>query len=240
MIGWYTDNEISQTVMKSIAARGHQIKHVREYDGESESAFYGILRGTAPAIRDCWENGINFWYLDNGYFAAKYIDARGYKQMDGKYRIVRNDLIEVYTGPVIDGPLSRGKTFLLLPPSPYMAHFYETTEEQWIAEWYGELTSKGYQVKIRPKESMHSAVSLADEIKAPGVAGVLAFNSMGVMKAVEAGVPAYDTNGLFRNAYQIALEDFRPSLMHDYADVRAFYEPKNFTLQEIAEGKAYL
>ena len=240
MICWHTDNEISQTVLKAVSARGHEYKHVKGYDGESESIFYGILRGTAPAIHDCWQNEIDFWYLDNGYFEAKYIDAQGYKNLDCKYRIVRNDLIEKYTGPEIVSPIKNGRLFLILPPSPYMAHFYNTIEEEWVAEWTGRLAQKGYDVRVRPKESMHSALSLVDELKTEGLAGVLAFNSMGLMKAVEMGIPAYDTHGLFRNADKIKAFNFAPQLMYDYADVRAFYEPKNFTLDEIAGGKSCL
>lgn len=238
MIFWYTDNEISQAVGSAVEHRGHLLSHIRDFkDGKDSKChiFYGILRGTAAAMRYCQYAGQAFFYLDNGYFDAEYMDSRGLKDMGGKYRIVENDMIDMYTGPVIDGPVKSGDMFTVIPPSPYTANFYDTTPEDWLKEWVDRLCALGFKYRIRDKRSTFPL-----EHDLTQSCGLISFNSMSGMTALKLGVPAYDTHGLFRNADLLKVEDFKPSIMHDYNAVRAFYEPKNFTLQEISEGKSCL
>lgn len=243
MIGWYTDNEISQKVMSAVEKRGHSVKHIYQFTKASpsvgEHVFYGILRGTGRCMHISRHRGDNYWYIDNGYFDAEYIDKQGFKSMDGKYRIVKNDMIERYDGPEIEGDYAHGKTFLIIPPSTYTANFYDTTPEDWINKWRSMLIEKGYQVEVRSKEAGVTFSIHLDWVKRHDGA-VLAFNSMALVAAVERGIPVYDTHGLFRNADEIKYCNFVPRVNHAFDDVRDFYEPKSFTLQEITEGKSCL
>ncbi len=236
MRGWYTNNEISQTVMQAIAERGHEISHIKGFsDDLSGHIFYGILRGTAAAMRYCQFTNQSYFYLDNGYYDAEYIDRQGFKDMGGKYRIVKNDMIEQYIGTEIDGKSKDGNLFVIIPPSPYTANFYDTTPEDWLKEWVDVLSGKGFRYRIRDKKALQP---LDHDLNA--ATALLSFNSMSGMTALKMGVPTYDTHGLFRNADRVLQDNFKPKVMYSYDAVRAFYEPKNFTLQEIAEGKSCL
>lgn len=240
MTGWVTDNEISQDVMAALATRGHEIKNIRNFNAmfDQHNIFYGILRGTGSAMKVCEYAGTGYTYMDNGYFSAEYIDKNGLKKMDGKLRIVRDDMIEQFTGYTIKTPVKEGNVFLVLPPSPYTANFYDTIPEDWLIKWYAILSAKGYDFKIRGKTTKEE--TLEEALNTPGLCGVLAFNSMAIMSALERFIPVYDTHGIFRNAAVIESPDFLPYVMYDFDEVKKFYESRQFTLQEIAEGKSTL
>lgn len=243
MMFWYTDNPISQAVAAAAEKIGHRTEHVQHFseytDKDAIDIFYGILRGTAAAMRIRTHEKRIFYYLDNGYFDAEYIDRQGYKDMGGKYRIVRGDMMEKYTGPVQVSEFKAGQIFMLIPPSPYTANYYDTTPEDWLIKWNAILTQNGYIVRIRDKKNTQPLMHDLTIMQGQG-AGVLAFNSMSLMPAIRLGIPVYDTHGMFRNADQILKDDFAPHLMYAYDDVKSFYEPKSFTLKEIAEGKSGL
>lgn len=264
MIGYFTSNEISQAVMQAVAKGGYamapvntkpyrvpiEIKHISEFKPDyaeekypcapcSTSIFYGLLRGTGNAMKICQFLREDFYYIDNGYTGAEYIDAKGAKYMDGKLRICKNDMTEVYPGPRIEGPISEGKAFLLIPPSPYTANFYDTTPEDWTQEWGGRLKRKGFTVEVKGKERGQTFAFYFDWVERHKGA-VLAFNSMAVMGSMERGIPTYDTHGILRNAGDIQTENFRPMVNVNFASLKAYYEARQFTLQEIAEGKSCL
>src|SRR3990167_2505494 len=133
LTGWYTDNQVSRTIMKSINDSGIKTKHISKFptDQFPPSIFYGILRGPGALMHEMRRVGREFWYIDNGYFDAEYVDKAGHKYMTGNYRVVFNDMIETYPGPTVTAPPKRGDIFLVIPPSPYSANFYDTTPEDW-------------------------------------------------------------------------------------------------------------
>jgi hypothetical protein len=241
MIFWHTDNEISQTVGRAIENRGKFIAHISQFpagrDANVPHVFYGILRGTMPAMRYLQYKRADFIYLDNGYFDAEYIDALGFKDMGGKYRICKNDMVEVYPGPRVEGPISEGKAFLLIPPSPYTANFYDTTPEDWLQKWQGILTRQGFAVEVKGKERGQTFKFYFDWVERHKGA-VLAFNSMAVMGAMERRIPTYDTHGVLRNADDTQTENFKPMVNVHFDALKAFYEARQFTLEEIAQGKS--
>lgn len=241
MIGWYTDNEISKTVMKAVNDAGFPIKHIRDFpeEGYPSSIFYGILRGAGNVMHEMRRLGRDFWYIDNGYFDAEYIDRSGRKSLNGTYRIVCGDMIETYIGKQVVAPVKKGKVFLIILPSPYTANFYDTTPEEWADEWARILAKKGYAYKCRNKASTSTLHEDLDEIRRIG-AGVLAFNSMAIMSALERNIPVYDTHGLFKNSGEILRPDFQPGVLYDFREVEKFYRPKQFTIEQIAKGRSSL
>ena len=229
MIFYETDNVISQTVADAFRKDGVEVRHVRNFSYMSGRAIlYGLLRGTGMAARWLKEAGVDYLYLDNGYFDAVYMDASKRKEMTGTYRICRNCLLEPFTGkPTFQAPHTRLKV-LILPPTPYVAFMYDTTPEDWLQEWSRKLADLGCQFTIRDKTARGPFSEVAQ-----GYDAVLAFNSIAAMEALRLGKIMYTTHGIIRNAHLLGSVIQR----YDYDDLTEFYRGKQFTLEEIAEGK---
>jgi len=232
MIGWYTDNDLSKRVMESIP--GIELRHIRDiYTNDSSisngpNVFYGILRGCGNAmyISNCY--GKNYYYIDNGYFDALYVDKNMHKNMDGKFRVVKNGMHEVYPGKE-EHTVTGCKRILVIPPSSYSANFYDTTPEDWTASIVNDLQSRGCEIKIRHKSSVSPLKESIDWCDA-----TIVFNSMSVMTAIEAEKPVMDTHGILKNYGKYPF-DLMP--VYDLQKLRDFYEPKQFTLEEFKQGK---
>jgi hypothetical protein len=222
-VGWYTDNALSRTVLESIPKIGTMhIKHFAPDASDHPSLFYGILRGCGRAMHTLKALGKDYYYIDNGYFDALYVDGNKHKDMSGKFRVVKNGMHEVYCGNKIVAEVCNAKV-LIIPPSPYSANFYDTTPEDWIYAVGKNLDPQTTQIKIRNKDSLtplEESLAWCD--------GVIAFNSMAVMKAIEMGKYVKDSHGILRHPQWSRL---------DINEVKAFYEPKQFTLEEFRDGK---
>lgn len=225
MIGYYSDNEVSQTVMKAFSRIGIKVKHIRNFDHTQPAIFYGILRGAGSAIRLMQHYKRDFWYVDNGYFDAIYMNQQKEKDMKGKYRIVKNALIE----PIDIQPVrttNKKLRILMLPPTTYTAFMHDTTPEDWVIEWQLKCDRAGHMCFRRDKtESIPLKESLRD------VDAVLAFNSLGVMEAIREGKAVYTTHGIIRNSEMLG------SVVpyYDFNELAKFYQDKQFTLDEIQQ-----
>lgn len=245
MIFYITDNEVSHTVGAAFEKGGATIAHINNFEGGHQwpvkhrrplyfeasqndiPIFYGILRGAGSAVRICNYLKEDFYYVDNGYFDAVYMNHQKHKVMTGTYRVVKNDLIHKYTGCPVRTEARRPLKILALPPTPYSANMQDTTPE----DWFEQLK------KLRAVTKDHVDVRLKDE-KRPlndqlqEYDGVVSFNSMSVMAASKLGKAVWDFHGIFRNADKFATE----IPYFDYESLRDFYSTKQFTLDEIAEG----
>jgi len=221
MIFWYTDNIISRTVATAFANAGYEVDHIDNFTPQP-SIFYGIHRGCGHAMHTCKHTGHDYYYVDNGYFDAEYVDRSGIKETaKGKYRIVKNAMHEKFAGKGYELlPNRKYGKILLIPPSPYSAYFHNTTPEDFIQAIAQKFPDKEFTVRTKAAE-----VDIESDILAHDI--VITFNSMAVIKAVQMGVPVMDTNGIFQ----------RDVLRYDIGDLRVFYEPKQFTLQQIAGGE---
>lgn len=226
MIGYYSDNTISQSVMKAFAHAGLETRHIKDFQ-KGPSVFYGMLRGSGAAMIRLASEGIDFWYVDNGYFDAHYMDRNKFKELDGKYRIVRNDMIEPYTGSPARIELRKPMNILALPPSPYTAFMYDTTPEDWLYEIKQAVKVTGDNVRVRTKDEIMTFRKQVREFDA-----VIAFNSMSAMEAIELGKPVYTTHGIVRNG------DLFNSVIpyYDHQTLCEFYKNKQHTLEEIKQG----
>jgi hypothetical protein len=228
MLGYYTDNSVSQGVMRAFALSGVQTSHINNFSKNKDvnSIFYGILRGSGIAMRYQKMMGVDFWYVDNGYFEAEYRDKDGFKEMTGKYRVVKNQMIE----PINVQPFTRSvgpMNILVMPPTPYTAFMNDMIPEDWIIYWRSVSKKLGHTLVIREKEA--GSHSLDEQLE--WCDAVLAFNSMGVMKAIEMGKGVYTTHGIVRNSE--LFDSVVP--YYKYEEIRKFYEPKQFTLEEIKD-----
>lgn len=232
-VGFYTDNSISQAVMNAFKRAGVETMHISEFEEQEvhTSIFYGLLRGTGRAIINCIHDEYDYYYLDNGYFDAVYMDRNKVKHMNGEYRLCKNCLIEPFTGAPVSEDARRPLNLLLLPPSPYAAFMYDTTPEDWLQEWTYKARRMGDTFSVRDKLDARPFREAVQEYDA-----VLAFNSIAAMEAIEAGKSVYTTHGIVRNAHL-----FGDTLQkYDHGELKAFYAPKQFTLEQIARGEVCL
>lgn len=219
--------------MKALKNAGIEIAHIGKFDAADDRTpiFYGILRGTGSAMLVCERLGKDYYYIDNGYYDAIYMDLQKRKDMSGKYRIVKNGMIEPYVGLPEQTPIRPKMRVLLLPPSPYSAFMHDTTPEDWNQEWSEKCRRLGWTAVIRDKSCQQPLNKHLAEFDI-----VIAFNSMGIMTAIEEKKYVFDTHGILRNAGKITNMLERFELHH----IKQFYEPKNLTLEEIGKGMACL
>lgn len=237
MIGWHTTNAVSLAVMKAFEKSGYTIDFIGNFDScrpVPESIFYGVLRGSSRAMHICKYAGKDFWYVDNGYYGAHYVDDHMQKDMHGTYRIVRNDMIEPYPHfPTMSIEKEKKRCLVIPPSSDFTANYYDTTKADWTHDWEFILKKHGIYPHVREKSSK---VPLDDDLDACDF--VLSFNSMVGVRALELDKPVYDTHGIFRNAGDLRKKDFAPKLEYSASDIRSFYRTRQFTLDEIAKGDA--
>lgn len=231
MIFWHTDNGISLGVKRAFDAAGYETRSISKFEAIDNSVFYGLLRGTGRAMHIMSYLKKPYKYMDNGYFEAQYVDKKMVKDMTGQYRVVKNDMTEKYTGikryydPII------GKRILIIPPSSnYSANFYDTTPEDWQNNVIRLLNNLGYEYSVRSKASLEP---LEHDLRKHDA--VFSFNSMAVMKAVEMGLAAFDTHGIFRNVNDLV--DNGIIRRYEYNDLVDFYRTKQVTLDQIERGE---
>ncbi len=226
-IGYYTDNSISRGVMAAFSKGGAKTAHIKDFDPYNidNPFFYGILRGTGAAMRHLQFLGENFYYLDNGYFDAIYMNKGKIKDMSGKYRVVKNDMIEpinIAPNKTDSGPMR----VLIMPPTPYTAFMYDTTPEDWCMTWTRAAHAAGHQFHVREKDAGDSLDDVLHEYDA-----VFAFNSIAVMKAIEMDKAVYTTHGVIRNADLFGYV----APYYDLSVLKEFYKHKQVTLEEIED-----
>lgn len=217
---WHTDNIISKIVAAAFRESGMEVDHIDNFTPQP-SIFYGIHRGCGNAMHVCKHTGHDYYYLDNGYFDAEYVDRSGKKDLSGTYRIVKNGMHEKYQGKSYPfSPHNQPRKVLLIPPSPYSAYFHNTTPEDFlehIGKWFPDLEftvrSKGSDIDITDAILKHDTV--------------MTFNSMAVIKAVELGRNVLDTNGIFQAGV----------LRYKIDNLREFYKDKQLTINQIGDGE---
>lgn len=212
--------------MKSFSRAGLEVRHISKFDSSKPGIFYGILRGSGAAMRILKDKKIDFWYVDNGYFDAVYMNDEMVKNMDGKYRVVRNSLIEPYMGSVRLEE-HRPLKILMFPPSVYSAFMHDTTPEDWLLDNGRRLEKMGHAVASREKRE-----KLPLEKDLEFFDAVYACNSMAVMKAISMGKAVYTTDGIVKNSSLAG--NCIP--YYDFDEVKKFYQDKQFTLEEIQSG----
>jgi hypothetical protein len=154
------------------------------------------------------------------------MDEHKKKDMSGKYRIVKEDMIEEIPDILPTKIIGGNMRVLMLPPSPYTAFMYDTTPEDWNFQWGSRLDDLGHSIHVRDKPDKSDLETTLNNFDA-----VFAFNSISVIKALEMGKAVYTTHGIIRNSD--LLEQGAP--YYHFDSVKKFYEPKNFTLEQIAD-----
>jgi len=235
-----TDHFVNQKVTNSLAegANGKLINinsyNFNEYD---QIATYGILRGTGEILK----KSKNFFYLDHGYIATsdRSFTEKGtlIKNLDGYFRIVRNDFIGFKIKNYDSDRLKKlninflpvrksGEYIILSEPSIHMKNFYKV--HNWVEDTINKI--KKYTDRKLYVHNKFSNIPL--DILLDRAWAFVSFQSTAGFKSMIKGVPAHFTHD---NLCKInSLENIENGKI-DF-DVFKSLSYNQWTLNEIRDG----
>jgi len=174
------------------------------YENSSEPI---VLRGILKhkIMKQCWEDGRTFYYVDTGYFGNEKTasNPNGWKYW---HRIVKNNLQH---GEIISRPDDRWKKFnkkfmpwkkqgrkiLIAAPDEKPCKFYGTTQEEWVSNTVAELkkhTDRPIEVRQRaPKRIDRITTDTLQEALDKDVFALVTFNSVAAVESVFHGIPVF-------------------------------------------------
>ena len=164
-----------------------------------------VIRGIMKhkIIKQCWEDGRDFLYMDSGYFGnrANPLNPNGWKLW---HRIVPNNLQH---GDIIQRPADRweqhqiqlkpwrktGNKILVAAPDEKPCIFYGITLDQWLEETVASIkkfTDRPIEIRQRNKNrQVRVANSFEDALS--DVFAVVTFNSIAATESIIQGIPAF-------------------------------------------------
>lgn len=175
-----------------------------EYSSSKEPlVIRGILK--KKLIKQCWQDGRDFFYIDTGYFGNERTSTNpnGWKYW---HRIVKNDLQH---GKIVARPDDRfrkfnktinswkksGRKILIAAPDEKPCKFYGINREQWLKETVETIkkyTDRPVEIRERAKNRIdrikHSTLheALDDDVFA-----LVTYNSVAATESVFYGIPAF-------------------------------------------------
>ena len=160
-----------------------------------------VLRGIMKhkIMKQCWQDGRDFYYMDTGYFGNDRPDKKLW------HRIVKNDLqhSDICNRPSdrwqqfrIAIPARRyGRRIVVAAPDDKPCVFYGIDREQWLADVVNQIRSvTDRPIEIRERRKNRTDRMFADplaKVLTEDVHALVTFNSVAATEAVMNGVPAF-------------------------------------------------
>ena len=148
------------------------------------------------AVRQCWDSGRTFYYIDNGYF--------GNLRTKVWFRIIKNHVHDIR--PIIERPGDRlklceynlkkfypGKKILVAPPSVKSFALWHIDQEQWVADTIAEIkkhTDRPIVVREKRPRADRLKEDTMEEALADDIHCLVTYNSVAAVEAVMQGKPA--------------------------------------------------
>jgi len=148
------------------------------------------------AVRQCWNQGRTFYYIDNGYFGN-----HGRKIY---FRIIKNHVHDIRD--IIDRPRDRldrcelvlrnfstGKKILIAPPSEKSFSLWNINQQQWIDETIAEIkkyTDRPIEIRLKRTRDDRMRENTMEEALADNVHCLVTYNSVAACEAIMLGKPA--------------------------------------------------
>lgn len=194
-----------------------------------------VLRGLGKRkqIKECWEKGRDFYYIDTGYF--------GNDRKKNFHRITKNHLQNI--GPLISRPRDRlsvtgwkpkkftgGSNILLCPPSEKVMKFFNLDLQEWITETVDTIkkhTDRPIVIRTKQPRSVRVTTDTMEMALEKDVHCLVTFNSIAATEAILFGKPAFT---LGPNAAQSLC-------LTDLSKIERPYIP---TLDQVEEWAAHL
>ena len=165
-----------------------------------------VLRGIMKheIIKQCWNDGRDFYYIDSGYFGNERttINPKGLKFW---HRIVKNNLQH---DQIILRPSDRWKKFnrkltpwkkngrkiLLINPDDKPCKFYNIDLEQWTRDTVATIkqyTDRPIEIRERPPRFDRVMTNTLKQALDDDVFALVTFNSNAATEAIMHGIPAF-------------------------------------------------
>ena len=148
------------------------------------------------SVRQCWDSGRTFYYIDNGYF--------GNLRTKVWFRIIKNHVHDIR--PIIERPGDRlklceynlkkfypGKKILIAPPSVKSFALWHIDQEQWVADTIAEIkkhTDRPIVVREKRPRADRLREDTMEEALADDIHCLVTYNSVAAVEAVMQGKPA--------------------------------------------------
>jgi hypothetical protein len=197
-----------------------------------------ILRGILKhkIMKQCWQDGRTFFYVDTGYFGNERTAANpsGWKYW---HRVVKNNLQH---GEIIARPDDRfrrfnkkftswkkiGRKILVAAPDEKPCKFYGVIKDEWVAQTVATIK----QYTDRPVEVRERAAKRIDRIATDtlqsaldnDVFALVTFNSVAAVESIFHGIPAF-TLAPANAASPVTLQDLAKINEPYYADQDKLY-----------------
>jgi hypothetical protein len=157
--------------------------------------------GKRKLIRHCWDNNIDFYYMDSGYVGnyPSRSNPYGWKKW---HRIVHND---VQHNEIIDRPDDRwqrleypiiprkaGDHILLVTPSEKPCKFYGIDRDEWVNSTIQEIqknTDRPIRVRNKAERRARIQNSIFDDLR--DCHALVTYQSIAAVESVLFGVPAF-------------------------------------------------
>ena len=219
-----------------------KIINIKDYvfDIEDTVSSYGILRGTG----NIFKKSNNFYYIDHGYLSASKRsfnkDKTMFKDFDGYFRVVHNDLIGFKTNKKDKSRLEKlnidfkkkrieGEYIILSEPSAYMVKYFNLTN--WVKTTIEEIQRHtDRKIFLHNKTSKIPLDLLLDKAWA-----FVSFQSTAGFKAMTRGVPAHFTYESLKKINSI--EEIENGKIDKDIFVSLSYN--QWTLKEFESGEAW-
>lgn len=172
-------------------------------------AFRGITKRNL--IKECWETGRPFYFMDTGYF-ANYSTKTNPKGVKRWHRIVKNNVQHI--GEVQDRPVDRwnflqnefpklkwpgwkkdGKNILLVTPSEKPCKFYGIDLDNWVNNTISEIkkyTNRPIVIRKKPELRIQRTLdyTIYDQLN-EDIFALVTYNSIAATEAVAYGIPSF-------------------------------------------------
>jgi hypothetical protein len=218
-----------------------------------------VLRGILKhkIMKQCWEDGRDFYYIDTGYFGNERTasNPNGWKYW---HRIVKNNLQH---GEIITRPDDRfrqfnktfqpwkkdGRKILIAAPDEKPCRFYGITKDDWISKTVDTLkqhTDRPIEIRERaPKRIDRIVTDTLQQALDNDVFALVTFNSVAAIESIFYGIPAF-TTAPANAAEPVALQDLSQIEKPYYPDNDKLYAwgchlaYGQFHISELKSGKA--
>jgi hypothetical protein len=220
--------------------------------------FRGIIK--RKYIHDCINRGIDFYYMDTGYF-GNFVNLNNPSGKKIYHRIVKNELqkskIElkptdrwealVKSDKRLQWPgwKTEGDKILLIVSNPKSCHYFGYDMPQWLDTTIAEIkkyTDMPIIVKHKGSRSDRHVNSIYDVLDT-GIFATVAFNSIAAIESIAYGIPAFTTVSCA--ATPLSSTDLSKIATPYYPDPEQVYQHccnlayGQFTYEEIANGTAW-
>lgn len=219
-----------------------------------------VLRGILKhrIMKQCWEDGRDFYYVDTGYFGNERNSANpnGWKYW---HRIVKNNLQH---GEIVERPDDRFKQFnktfqpwkkdglaiLVAAPDEKPCKFYGIDKNQWVLDTVNEIkkhTDRPVRVRERAPNRIDRIVNdTLQQAMDDDVFALVTYNSVAAIEAIFHGIPAF-TMAPANAASPVALQELSRIDTPYYPDHDKLYAwgchlaYGQFHVNEMKDGKVF-